>query len=216
MTPAKLEATIKECKRLIDITSNGTIQEKLKDLIETSTKELLEIQAKEKKESPVVKSSTRSLTKITNYSYEDSNKTLKLYIPIPGAKEASLESFRLNIKSEELAFNATDINGKDYEFILKGLYGKVIPEECTFKQKTDMILIVLKKAKEDKWSTVLKLGDKKKKMDLDTNETNPEEGIMNLMREMYENGDDQMRKTIGEAMMKAREKPGMGMEGLTP
>uniref|UniRef100_A0A0K0F9Y5 Calcyclin-binding protein (inferred by orthology to a human protein) n=1 Tax=Strongyloides venezuelensis TaxID=75913 RepID=A0A0K0F9Y5_STRVS len=210
----KLESTIKECKRLIDLTSNSTVQEKLRELLESSNKELAVLQSNAKlnegkEQQPSGKTSCRSLTKITNYSYEDSEAKLKLYVTIAGAKEAPVESFDLNVGSDSLFFKAKDINGRDYEFILKGLFDKVIPEECTFKQKTDMILITLSKAKKEKWSSVLKLNDKKKSaLKKDYDDSNPQESIMNMMKEMYENGDNEMRKTIGEAMLKAREKSG--------
>uniref|UniRef100_A0A0K0EE77 Calcyclin-binding protein n=1 Tax=Strongyloides stercoralis TaxID=6248 RepID=A0A0K0EE77_STRER len=205
----KLETVIKECKRLIDLTSNAVVQEKLRELLKASEKELADIQTTEKEQQKVIKTSSRPLTKITNYSYEDNESKLKIYLSITGAKEASPESFKLNVESDSVCLKASDINGRDYEFILKGLFDKVIPEECDFKQKTDMILITLTKSKKEKWSSVLKLSGKKKSaLKDDYDESNPQESIMNMMKEMYENGDNEMRKTIGEAMLKAREKSG--------
>ena len=45
---------------------------------------------------------------------------------------------------------------------------------------------------------------------------NPMGGIMDMMKDMYDNGDDQMKKTIGEAMMKAQsgQKDDMGMPSM--
>ncbi|CEF69108.1 Calcyclin-binding protein [Strongyloides ratti] len=209
----KVEAVIKECKRLIDLTSNAVVQEKLKELLESSNNELASLRSAEKLAAEKGQQQTskplRPLTKITNYSYEDNESKLKLYLNISGAKEAPAESFQLNVESNSVCFKATNVNGRDYEFILKGLFDKVIPEECNFKQKTDMILITLSKAKKEKWTSVLKLNEKKKNaFSAAGDESNPQESIMNLMREMYENGDNEMRKTIGEAMLKARDKPG--------
>ena len=70
--------------------------------------------------------------------------------------------------------------------------------------KADKVLIKLAKKKSeygsyDHWSS---LTAKKKKTS--TAKENPAAGIMDLMKEMYETGDDNMRKVIGETMMKQR------------
>ena len=40
----------------------------------------------------------------------------------------------------------------------------------------------------------------------------PAAGIMDLMRDLYEEGDDNMRKTIGEAMLKSRQERAAGAD----
>jgi calcyclin binding protein len=41
---------------------------------------------------------------------------------------------------------------------------------------------------------------------------NPEAGLMDLMKKMYEEGDENMKRTIAESWTKARDKnPGMGI-----
>ena len=41
-------------------------------------------------------------------------------------------------------------------------------------------------------------------------EKDPGASLMEMMKDMYDNGDDQMRKTLGEAMLKSRQKEQMG------
>lgn len=72
--------------------------------------------------------------------------------------------------------------------------------------KADKIVVKLAKVKSDYgsydyWSQLTdnKRGKKEsKKVD------NPASGIMDLMKDMYEKGDDNMKKMIGETMMKQR------------
>ena len=42
----------------------------------------------------------------------------------------------------------------------------------------------------------------------------PTAGIMDLMKDMYDSGDDQMKKTIGEAMMKSQQERMSGSTSL--
>jgi calcyclin binding protein len=70
--------------------------------------------------------------------------------------------------------------------------------------KADKILVKLAKKKSeygsyDHWSSLTA----KKKKKPNTKE-DPATGIMDLMKQMYEEGDDNMRKVIGETMMKQR------------
>jgi calcyclin binding protein len=41
----------------------------------------------------------------------------------------------------------------------------------------------------------------------------PQDGLMSLMKKMYEDGDDEMKRTISKAFTESREKKGMGGMG---
>ena len=58
----------------------------------------------------------------------------------------------------------------------------------------------------DNW---IDLVSKMKKTE-DGNDKDPAASIMDMMKDMYDQGDDTMKKTIGEAMMKSRRKEAMG------
>ena len=48
----------------------------------------------------------------------------------------------------------------------------------------------------------------------DGEKDDPGRGLMDMMKDLYDNGDDTMKKTLGEAMMKSRQKEmaGLGMD----
>ena len=59
----------------------------------------------------------------------------------------------------------------------------------------------------DQWTDLVSKKSKAAKKRL---ETDPTSGIMDMMKDLYDGGDDTMRRTIGEAMMKsqkARDRP---------
>jgi calcyclin binding protein len=81
------------------------------------------------------------------------------------------------------------------------------------KVKSNSIVLELKKANEKYWSDVKEKKDatksnlKKKGVD-DESGSNPEASLMGMMKEMYENGDDNIKRTIAESWEKARKEKG--------
>ena len=55
----------------------------------------------------------------------------------------------------------------------------------------------------DSWQQLISKKDKKSKA---AAEADPASSINDLMKQMYEDGDDNMRKAIGEAMLASRQK----------
>ena len=62
----------------------------------------------------------------------------------------------------------------------------------------------------DEW---LQLEKTKAKV-VDGETKNPSSNLMDMMKDLYDKGDDTMKKTLGEAMMKSRQKEmaGLGMD----
>lgn len=99
------------------------------------------------------------------------------------------------------------LNGRNFRLNKYNLEKEIIPEDCSFRVKSNKVVITLMKKKGeygyDSWSQLV---SKKKKDAPKSND--PTAGINDLMKQMYEDGDDNMRKAIGEAMLKSRQNPG--------
>ena len=86
------------------------------------------------------------------------------------------------------------------------LHGLIKPEKSNIKIKQNYIFINLAKDGIASWTDLhynkkfdpLKGVDKKE---------DPQQGMMNMMKRMYEEGDDNMKRTIGEAWTKAKDTP---------
>merc|ERR1711918_307459 len=78
--------------------------------------------------------------------------------------------------------------------------------------KKDSIKLKLAKTKGkygyDHWAD---LCAKKGKPTADGKEADPGASLMDMMKDMYDNGDDTMKKTLGEAMMKSRQREAQGL-----
>ena len=78
-----------------------------------------------------------------------------------------------------------------------------------------MITVFLKKVETGKqWAGVLEkdLKVKEASMPKIDEKADPQEGLMSMMKKMYEEGDDEMKRTISKAFMESREKQSKGMD----
>merc|ERR1711907_240942 len=104
-----------------------------------------------------------------------------------------------------------DFEGRNCRMFKDNLDKDIVPEESKFIVKKNGVTIKLKKKKGefsyDHWTD---LTSKKSKEQKKANEDNPMGGIMDMMKEMYDSGDEQMKKTIGEAMPKQQQGGGGG------
>ena len=108
-----------------------------------------------------------------------------------------------------------DLNGKNYRLLVDNLDNNIVPDKSKVLVKANKITIKLKKVKGeysfDHWTD---LRSKKNKADKDKMKSDPSAGIMDMMKNMYDDGDADMKKAIGEAMMKSREKQAGGPGGF--
>jgi len=99
----------------------------------------------------------------------------------------------------------TDVGGKNYRLFVEALDKDVVPEECRLIVKKNRVTVKLKKVKGeysyDHWNDLKKKGGRAAK-EKEKNK-DPSAGIMDMMKDLYDNGDDNMRKIIGESMMKS-------------
>eukprot|EP01034_Spumella_vulgaris_P031339 gene31339-38716_t len=119
---------------------------------------------------------------------------------------------RVNVEFTKNSFDLTviDLHGKSYRLLKNNLEKDIVPDQSTFIVKKNKLVIKLRKVKGeysfDQWTT---LTNKKKKEEVEKSKKDPMGGIMDMMKTMYEDGDENMKKVIGEAMLKSRngEKP---------
>ena len=78
--------------------------------------------------------------------------------------------------------------------------------------KADRVVVMLKKIPgeygPDHWMDLVPKRKRSQALKDD-----PTAGIMDMMKDMYDSGDDQMKKTIGEAMLKSQQERAMGGMG---
>ena len=141
-----------------------------------------------------------------------SDKFVTLYLPLPGVSSAIQnkdEQIKCNFEKDSFDISILDINGKNYRIKRDNLEHDIIPEKSKYILKADKIIVKLAKSKGeygtfDFWSKLTDPKRKEKKNSKTGGASDPTGGIMSMMKDMYDSGDDNMKKMIGETMLKQR------------
>jgi calcyclin binding protein len=143
------------------------------------------------------------ITKFLLDTGDYNSKALSVYVEAPGVGERKAEvtcefargSFDLRVP----------IGGRWHRLVKDNLEHDIDPGKSRFIVKQDKVVVKLGKVKGeysyDNWTQLTAKKDKKAKK---AKKEDPMSSINDMMKEMYDNGDDAMKKTIGEAMMKSR------------
>ncbi|XP_060053886.1 calcyclin-binding protein isoform X2 [Erinaceus europaeus] len=151
--------------------------------------------------------------KISNYGWDQSDKFVKIYITLTGVHQVPHENVQVHFTERSFDLLVKSLNGKNYSMIVNNLLKPISVEGSSKKVKTDTVLILCKKKVENtRWdylTQVEKECKEKEKPSYDT-ETDPSEGLMNVLKKIYEDGDDDMKRTINKAWVESREKQAKG------
>ncbi|KAG7362825.1 calcyclin-binding protein [Nitzschia inconspicua] len=133
-------------------------------------------------------------------------KFVTLYLPLPGVGSIPKDQITCTFSKDAFDVTVMNLNGKNYRLKKDSLEHDIVPESSKYIVKADKIVVKLQKVKGeygsfDYWS---KLTDPKRKDKKNSDKSNPAASITEMMKEMYDNGDDNMRKIIGETMLKQR------------
>lgn len=100
------------------------------------------------------------------------------------------------------------LNGKNYRMVKDRLDEEIDVDKSKVVVKKNAVHVKLRKTKgEESYSTYktwMNLQSTKSKEQEQRSKDDPTAGIMDLMKDMYESGDDNMKKAIGEAMLKSK------------
>lgn len=219
----ELQKDLEEVKALLEKTTRKRIHGALtaeKSKIETEIRNKVQQQSQSKAEldnekpAAVVAPITTGYTvKISNYGWDQSDKFVKIYITLPGVHHVPMENVQVHFTERSFDLLVKNLNGKNYSMIVNNLLKPISVEGSSKKVKTDTVLILCrKKAENTRWdylTQVEKDCKEKEKPSYDT-ETDPSEGLMNVLKKIYEDGDDDMKRTINKAWVESREKQAKG------
>lgn len=84
---------------------------------------------------------------------DDGNKFAKVYLTIPGVHNISKDSIEVDFQESNFIVKIYNLNNNNYRYGVTRLHNKINPEESKIIQKTDKLIIKLKKLKEgEPWS----------------------------------------------------------------
>ncbi|KAF8030951.1 hypothetical protein BT93_D0212 [Corymbia citriodora subsp. variegata] len=145
--------------------------------------------------------STPALNYVTlaSFSWDQDSEKVKIYLSLEGADQEKIES---EFKAMSFDLKIHDVQGKNYRFSIPKLNKEIVPEKSKVIIKPTRITVTLFKASKGNWLD-LQFKEDKLKPSVDKDK-DPMAGIMDLMKNMYEEGDDEMKKTIAKAWTDAR------------
>ena len=137
---------------------------------------------------------------------EYGSQTLSIFVDLPGVG-AIKDDVEFSCTKSTFDLKITGLEGKNYRLVKENLDKDIVVKESKILVKKDKVVIKLRKVKGEysyeNWSS---LTSKKKRDSASEAEkkSNPMGGIMDMMKDMYDDGDENMKKIIGEAMMKSQ------------
>jgi calcyclin binding protein len=106
------------------------------------------------------------------------------------------------LKVEEQSFEfSLRLPTGNYKLSIPKLYGKVDPKSSKLSFKKKSINIEMKKSDKKHWSDLI---FKEEKMPKTDPKKDPQEGLMDLMKKMYDEGTPEMKMQISKAMYESR------------
>ena len=203
---------VKELKRFLGLGSSQYVENLLKQEIEKLEK-TLQPEPKVEKPTQEVVVDKRKYESITSYAFVDDKKSVQFIInDVRGLEQAQIE-----FKPEDHSFSISVLresqNLSNLKLTVSPLHKKILPGECKYSIKRERLTITLIKKKEATWTKPKKSplatpSKKKEEQQQPDNKAkeNPNAALMDMMKKMYDEGDEEMKRTISKAMWEAQHK----------
>ncbi|XP_018027355.1 calcyclin-binding protein isoform X2 [Hyalella azteca] len=221
-----LSEDLQELKELRKLAQRKCAQEILDIQIRKTSDALDRLKSQESQKGSVTEANTK-LTKdstakvytvtLRTYSWDQSDKFVKLYVTIPSLKPSDEENVKCVFSSRSASLIVSEVDGKNYELVINNLAKQIVPDKSFWKVKKDMVVMMLSKERlAQSWPAVtaeeVKIKEKNKPEDPDTSD--PSAGMMGLMKKMYDEGDDKMKQLLNKTWYESQSKAATGAPGL--
>ncbi|XP_067109389.1 calcyclin-binding protein [Osmerus mordax] len=213
----QLEADLLEISNLLEKAERERIQDVLKQEKKKVEREIsakrLQKEQQAKREDPT--SSSKAYTvKINNYGWDQSDKFVKIYITLKGVHNVAPENVNVSFTERSFVALVKDLDGKNHQMTMNNLLCPIDVQESSKKVKTDMVLVMCKKKTAKKWDCLTQVEKKTKEKEKPNTEENadPSDGLMSMLKKIYSDGDDEMKRTINKAWSESQEKKAKGEE----
>ncbi|PAV88187.1 hypothetical protein WR25_24818 [Diploscapter pachys] len=221
---AGISADLEELLKLRSQANRANVQTFLDDKIQQLAAEQAKLTSVEQKPvTPQVTLSTSNTAvlptiKLTNYAWDESDKFVKIYLTLPKIETLPADQIIHNFGGNNFDVFVNNLEGKNYSIEMKSLRDEIVPESSSVKQKTGDLLIMMKKKTEGKkWECLTKteyIEKEKRKPKLDDKaDADPQASLMTMMKQLYDDGDDEMKRQIRKTWHESQKKGGGGMLG---
>lgn len=212
----QLQATVEELKRLSELTEKQRVKDilyiearkiesEISSLREQSVAEMAEITSDAIRNAPFRCYDVR----LTNYAWDQSDKFIKIYVTLTNLEELNETNVECLFTERSFSLKVNGLDGKNYILNICNLLDNIIIEKSYWKKKGDTLIVFLAKNTPGmNWShmtSVEKKASEPKVPKLNPTD-DPSAGLMDMMKQMYQEGDDEMKRTIAKAWAESRDK----------
>ncbi|KAJ4462577.1 putative calcyclin-binding protein [Paratrimastix pyriformis] len=202
----ELEADIAEVNRLIGLSQRAPVTAHLQAFLETLRQRKAALAPVEPAKPVAVTRVAPELTipwvDLKNFSWTQENGFVEIYLELANVGTVPTEHVHVTVQANAIGAVVEGLEGKNYRFTQNPLCHPIDPAASLYRVRPNRIYFKLKKAKESEyWDSVQMRADrfsealKKEKYDY----SDPSKGLMDLMKNLYESGDDEMKRTIAKS-----------------
>ncbi|XP_041752933.1 calcyclin-binding protein [Coregonus clupeaformis] len=214
----QLETDLQEISSLLENSERTRVQDVLKLEQNKIEKEIsVKRHRKEqqaKREADPTSASKAYTVKINNYGWDQSEKLVKIYITLNGVHKIAPENVEVTFTERSFVLLVKDLDGKNHQMTIKNLLYPVDVQDSSKKIKTDMVLVMCKKKTIKKWECLTQVQKQTKEKDKPSvnpdENADPSDGLMSMLKKMYSEGDDEMKRTINKAWSESQDKKAKG------
>ncbi|KAM6948254.1 calcyclin-binding protein [Aplochiton taeniatus] len=213
----QLESDLQEICGLLEKAERKRVQELLKQEqskveSEIGAKRLLKEQKEKREADPSSATKAAYTVKITNYGWDQSDKYVKIYVTLKDVHKIPAENVEVTFTDRGFSLLVKEFGGKNHEMTLRSLMSAIDAKDSCKKIKTDMVLVMCKKTAAKRWECLTQAEKQAKDKDKPKMEDNadPSDGLMSMLKKVYSEGDDEMKRTINKAWSESQEKRATG------
>eukprot|EP00301_Raphidiophrys_heterophryoidea_P021616 c5992_g1_i1.p1 GENE.c5992_g1_i1~~c5992_g1_i1.p1 ORF type:complete len:235 (+),score=66.55 c5992_g1_i1:75-779(+) len=146
---------------------------------------------------------------INTYAWDQTSSHIKIFFDLNDVGSLDKASIFFTAKKHVVELSFVGLEGKNHKFKIPNLHGEVSTSESSFKAKPNKVVVTLKKVKNEHWPDI-KENAKLKKATEKSGDADPSAGLMNIMRDMYNDGDEETKRMIAKAWTESRDKSSRG------
>jgi len=146
---------------------------------------------------------------LKKFAWDQEGDFVEVYVDLENVGSVPQTQIQVSFAQNSVVATVHGLRGQNFRLTLQPLCHPIDPAASFHRIRTNRLYFKLKKAASTPWSSLFQKEDRfagaLKKENYDYSD--PGKGLMDLMKNLYESGDDEMKKTIAKAWTESREKP---------
>ncbi|CDU20895.1 hypothetical protein YYC_01696 [Plasmodium yoelii 17X] len=211
----ELHEDIEELKTILSKAVRENVKRKISRVIEDMTVEIAKLKLDEfqKPNKINITNSEKndnniSYSSVPSFAWNQEKNKVTVFLTIKNIQNINKENIISEFNERDFEIKIHNLDLKNYRFCIKKLYDKIIPNKCSIKIKKDLIQVYLIKQDNKHWDNLhFKESPMSKiKPPKINDQSEPSAMLMDMMKQLYQEGDSDMKRTIAKAWCEANEK----------